>query len=123
MKFIRKKWKIISILVVIAFILFLVFKNKNKEFKSTFVQKGKISEELILSGEINAINYAKLAYETSGKVIYVGVKEGETVKKGKLLSKLDTTVLNSSYQIALSNLRIYDADKYFLSIIVIIFIT
>ncbi|HCR35457.1 hypothetical protein A2130_01525 [Candidatus Woesebacteria bacterium GWC2_33_12] len=109
MKFIRKKWKIISILVVVAFIVFFVFNNNNKEIKSAVIQKGKMSEEIILSGEVNAINYAKLGYETSGKISYVGVREGENVKKGRLLTKLDTTVLNSSYQIALSNLRIYDA--------------
>ena len=68
-----------------------------------------MKEELILSGVINAVNYAKLSFETSGKIIYVGVKEGEKVSKWRLISKLDTTVLNSSYQIALSNLRLYDA--------------
>ena len=110
MKLIKKKWKLLSVLLIIAIIItFLISKKNNFSLKTATIQKGNISEELILSGDISASNYAKLAYETSGKVSYIGVKEGETVKKGKLLSKLDTTVLNSSYQIALSNLRIYDA--------------
>ena len=99
----------VFLLIIAIIITFLISKKNNFSLKTATIQKGNISEELILSGDISASNYAKLAYETSGKVSYIGVKEGETVKKGKLLSKLDTTVLNSSYQIALSNLRIYDA--------------
>lgn len=109
-RFVFKKWKFFVILFVFL-ILFIFFKvkNKNNNFKTATVQKGKISEELVLSGEINATNYAKLSFETSGKIIYVAVSEGDIVKKGKLLSKLDTTLLNSNYQIALSNLRLYEA--------------
>lgn len=110
MKFFKKKWKLIFILLIIAIsILFLVFKKNNKDIKTATIKNGKISEELILSGDITATNYAKLSFETSGKINYVGVKEGEVVKKGRLLSRLDSTILNSSYQIALSNLRIYEA--------------
>lgn len=104
-----KHWKKILIVLVVAVVLFLIFRNKNTEVKTTTVQKGNLKEEMVLSGEIAATNYAKLSFETSGKIVYVGVKEGDKVTKGKLLSKLDTTVLNSSYQVALSNLRIYEA--------------
>lgn len=97
------------VLVLVIGGLFFYFKSKNPVVKTATIQKGNLKEEMTLSGEITATNYAKLAFETSGKVVYVGVKEGDKVNKGKLLSKLDTTILNSSYQIALSNLRIYDA--------------
>lgn len=108
--FFVKYWKIIIFLVLIVLtVAFFIIKNNNKEIKSAKIVMGDLKEELILSGEIRATNYAKLSFETSGKVSYVGVKEGEKVNKGKLVSKLDTTILNSSYQIALSNLRIYDA--------------
>lgn len=110
MKFFKKKWKLIFILLIIVTpILFLVLKKNNKDIKTATIQKGKIAEELILSGEVNAVNYAKMGFETSGKIVFVGTREGESVKRGRLLSKLDSIVLNSSYQIALSNLRIYDA--------------
>lgn len=108
--FVVKHWKkIIVVFIVLFSILFFVLKNKNKDIKMIEVQKGNLKEEMVLSGDITATNYAKLSFETSGKVIYVGAKEGDSVAKGKLISKLDTTVLNSSYQIALSNLRLYEA--------------
>lgn len=108
--FLLTNWKkVVIILIVLIGILFFVFRNSNKTVKTTEVKRGDLKEELILSGEVDATNYAKLSFETSGKIIYVGVKEGEKVNKGKLISKLDSTVLNSNYQIAMSNLRIYDA--------------
>jgi len=109
-KFIKSNWKkILVALLVIIGIIFYIFKDKNKDIKTASVQKGKISEELVLSGNISATNYAKMSFESSGKIVYVGTKEGEVVKKGKLLSKLDTTILNSTYQSALSTLRLYNA--------------
>jgi HlyD family secretion protein len=95
--------------MIIGVIIFIFSRSKNLNVKVDTIKKGNVKEELILSGEISAENYAKLSFETSGKIVYVGVKEGDRVSKGRLISKLDTTVLNSSYQVALSNLRIYDA--------------
>ena len=106
--FLFKYWKIILIIVVAGAGIIYYF-NKSDDIKTTQIKRGDLQEEMVLSGEISAINYAKLSFETAGKIVYVGVKEGEKVNKGKLISKLDTTVLNSSYQIALSNLRIYEA--------------
>lgn len=105
-----KHWKKIAVLLLILLVSgFFFFRSKNKVVKTSVIQKGNLKEEMVLSGEINAINYAKMTFETSGKINYVGVKEGDKVFKGKLLSKLDTTVLNSNYQTALSSLRITQA--------------
>jgi len=50
-----------------------------------------------------------LGFQSSGKIAYVGVKEGQKVAKGTLLAKLDTTVLNSALQQARSSLRSAEA--------------
>lgn len=101
--------KIIVGVVLLLTIFFFVSRNNNKVAKTTEIKRGDLKEELVLSGEVTATNYAKLSFETSGKIVYVGVKENEKVNKGRLISKLDSTVLNSNYQIALSNLRINEA--------------
>ncbi len=108
--FAKNNWKkLLLLLVVVAGIGFFVLRNNNKEVETTQIKKGDLKEEMILSGSVSATNYAKLSFETAGKIVYVGVKEGEKVNKGRLISKIDSTVLNSNYQIALSNLRIYEA--------------
>lgn len=99
----------VLLVIIVGGIWYFSSKNGN-DLKTTTVQKGSISEELILSGTVNATNYAQLAFETSGKIVYVGVKEGDEVKKGKLLSKLDTTLLNSEYQKAMSDRRYTQAN-------------
>lgn len=109
-KILNKNWKKIAVLILILLVSgFFYFRNKSKVVKTSVVQKGNLKEEMVLSGEVNAVNFAKMTFETSGKINYVGVKEGDKVFKGKLLSKLDTIVLNSTYQTALSNLRISEA--------------
>jgi len=109
---IRKKLLII-ILIVAVIIGFGVWKfvisPKKNGIETTEVKKGLVAEELILSGEINADEYAKLIFPTSGDIAWVGVKEGDYVKKGQYLVKLDTTVLNSTFQQARSTLRAAEA--------------
>jgi|GEM_PF-617956 len=101
----KRKWIIIGIIIVVVVIVVRVRSNKNKDIETAVVQRGTIKEELILSGEIVADEHAQLTFETSGKIEYVGVKEGDVVKKGQLLSKLETTNLNSDYQRAREDLR------------------
>lgn len=108
--FAAKNWKkIVIALVVVGGLFFFLTRNKKTEVKTETIKRGELKEELVLSGAVDAANHAKLGFETSGKIVYVGVKEGEKVKKGRLISKLDTTILNSTYQTALSNLRKYEA--------------
>ncbi|MBL7036421.1 efflux RND transporter periplasmic adaptor subunit [Candidatus Microgenomates bacterium] len=109
--FLKKRWKLALVLLVVIVGGFFYFSKKNgDELETATVQKGNIKEELILSGTVSATNYAQLAFETSGKIVYVGVLDGEEVKKGRLLSKLDTTLLNSEYQKALSDRRYTQAN-------------
>jgi len=93
-KFFVKNWKklLILFIMIIGVIIFFSSRSKNLNVKVDTIKKGNVKEELILSGEISAENYAKLSFETSGRIVYVGVKEGDKVYKGKLISKLDTTV-------------------------------
>jgi HlyD family secretion protein len=109
--FVKKHWKKLIVLLLVVVISLAIFwgRKSKTEVKKETIKKGQIKEELILSGEVNATYYAKLSFETSGKIIYIGVKEGEEVRRGKLLTKLDTTILNSAYQQALAALRIKEA--------------
>lgn len=105
-----RRWKLlVFVAIVIAGVIFFISRRNSKEVKTATIQKGRIAEELFLSGEVTAKHYAKLSFETAGKISFVGVTEGDKVAKGKILSKLDTTVLNANYQIALANLRAMEA--------------
>ena len=102
-----RKWLIIILVVIAAFIIFVVkpFGGTSVERKEAVVEQGEVKEELVLSGEIHATDYANLQFNTSGKLNWVGVKIGDQVKKGQGLMKLDTVKLNSAYQVALATWR------------------
>lgn len=109
-KFTKRRLVFLGIVfLIIAGIFIISSRRSKKEIISTKVEKGTITEDLILSGEIKAEKYAKMSFPTSGKLAWVGVSEGAWVKKGTALSALDRTTLDASYQQALSTLRKYEA--------------
>lgn len=101
-----------AVLVVIVVVGFLIFRSQgNGETpKEAMVERGTVEETLVLTGEVKATDYASLGFNTSGTVSWVGVKVGDAVKKGQALMKLDTTVLNSAFQVAQANLRAAEAN-------------
>jgi RND family efflux transporter MFP subunit len=65
-------------------------KSKSKNGgKIVEVVRGDVVEELTVSGEIKADKSASLNFPSSGKVSFIGVKEGEEVKRGQILTSLD----------------------------------
>jgi len=106
----RKKLLIVIIVIVIVgFFAYRYFQNKNGDVDSAEVKRGNVAEELILSGEIDADEYAQLKFPASGKIAWVAITEGEEVKKGQALMKLDTTTLNTAFQSARASLRAAEA--------------
>lgn len=103
-------WVIFVIALAASFLVWRFIFNKNSgSLATTTIQKGTVAEELILSGEVKADKDASLSFSSSGKIAWIGVKEGDEVKKGQALAKLDTVYLNSALQSARASLRLYDA--------------
>lgn len=106
----KKFWMIAVVLLgILGFVFYKAKSSKNSKVQTAKIEKGMVEEVLTLSGNINADNYAKLSFSSSGDIAWVGVTEGDEVKKGQSLTKLDTTVLNSTYQQANATLRAADA--------------
>ena len=106
------KRRIIIILIIVAIIFGVRYwqaKRNESEIDVASVKRGVVKEELILTGEIMADNYAKLSFPTSGKLSWIGTKEGDWVIKGQALASLDKTTLDTAYQMARNNLRKYEA--------------
>ena len=49
-----------------------------------------------VSGSIEAVNYANISPELSGQIKKIFVEEGQRVKKGEVLAKINTSILESS---------------------------
>src|SRR5882672_9362100 len=68
--------------------------------------KGRIGQKLTVVGQVDAINGASLKAEIAGRVIKVGNEDGQPVKKGTILFKLDDSVLKAQYGQAVANLSL-----------------
>lgn len=95
MNFMRKQLTvrngiIVFIVIIIGFLVYKkFFDQNNKKAASTTVKKGVLEEKLTLSGKVEAEEHMTLKFQTSGKLTWLGVKEGEWVKKYQTIASLD----------------------------------
>lgn len=99
-KFIRNKKPFLLLLMVI-FAGFLIYRNftsgdKTKKVESTKVSQGNLEDVMTISGSIDAQEQATLRFQTSGRVVWVGVKEGDYVKKFQGIASLDQIALKKT---------------------------
>jgi len=64
-----------------------------------------IKSDLTLAGSINASEIAALRFQNSGKLVWVGVKVGDRVKKYQAIASLDKKELQKSLQTQFNNYR------------------
>ena len=89
----RKLWLIIAAAVVFVIIIVLVVK-KSQNTKSTkvateLVEMRTIVETVSANGKIQPAKDIKISPYISGEVVELFVKEGDFVKKGTKLAKID----------------------------------
>lgn len=94
-----KKKKVLTVIGLLV-VLFFLFgrKKKTEEFKTEKVTRGEIREIVDASGAVNAESDIKVQFQTSGKMVWLGVKEGDLVKKGQALASLDKEGLKKSFE-------------------------
>lgn len=107
---------IIALLIASKFIFFSKSESKapaaaNAKGKTLavnyyVVQSETINTEVFTTGRIGAFNQVDILPEVSGKVVRIFLKEGETVKKGDLLVKLNDRDLQAQLQKLDSQLKL-----------------
>lgn len=93
LNFFRKRLRLILILLGIAILISAVSSNflgkSSKKTETTKVKQGILEEKLTISGTIDAEEKVTLRFQTSGRLTWVGVKEGDFVKKYQGIAALD----------------------------------
>ncbi|KIQ19135.1 RND transporter [Flavobacterium sp. MEB061] len=79
-------------------------KDEGKEVEITKVIASTIVETVSATGKIQPEIEVKISPEVSGEIILLNVKEGQVVKKGDLLVKINPDLYTSSYNRSVSNL-------------------
>jgi RND family efflux transporter MFP subunit len=102
----RKKLVVVVVLIIILFFGWRYYSNRNGNGIETIeVKKGKVIEELILTGSVQADEHAQLPFGSSGELAWLGVFEGDEVRSGQALARLNTSKLAQDLKIADANLR------------------
>ena len=92
-KFFKKRWYLVlGVIIVLAVILIRnqsAPANKDKRPQTYKIKKETLQETLTLSGEIDADEKVALKFQTSGRLAWMGVREGDYVKKYQTIASLD----------------------------------
>ncbi len=113
MKKISNTWLILSIgILIIVSALWRHFSTVNAEKirkeKTYTVSRKTIKKTLTISGKIDAEEKASLRFQTSGRLIWVGVKEGDTVKKYQAVAQMDAREVQKNLE---KVLRDYSSER------------
>jgi len=98
-KIFQHKWRIILILILVVLIGYFTYpkifkKNNEVRYVLAQVEKGTVLVSVSGSGQISAIDQIDIKPKISGTIEGIYVKDGDEIKKGKLIFKLD----ESDYQ-------------------------
>lgn len=103
------------ILVAIAVYFFVIAPTQGPKVESAKVKRGTLEEKLTISGEIAAEQHAILQFQTAGHLSWVGVREGDSVKKFQTLASLDQRQIQKTLQkylnLYLSNRQDFDQTQ------------
>jgi HlyD family secretion protein len=95
---------IITLLIVLSKTGAIGNKDKGKSVESAKVTETTIVETVSATGKIQPEIEVKISSEVSGEIIALNVIEGQVVKKGDLLVKINPDLYTSGYKRTLSNL-------------------
>ncbi len=104
----------VGVLVVLGAVIGLTLFNRGKDLPE--VQVAKVEKRTLLeskvtaNGEVRPIQFINLTAEVAGRVTDVFVKEGDLVKKGQPLLRVDPTQLANSTSAQEAGLRVVQAD-------------
>jgi len=99
----------IIVIVLVGAIAYTLYSNKNEMTKKatkveeTFaipvqtvtVSSRTISQGLVATGEFKGWEEVTLVAESQGSIQYLGVEEGQKIRKGQIIAKIDAVSLNS----------------------------
>jgi len=90
LKFFKKPAVIIIFIIIVIIGGYFYFgRDKRPDYEYTTVQKGKIIQEVSVTGKVKPATSVDLAFEKSGKVSAVYVKVGDKIRAGQTLAVLN----------------------------------
>jgi RND family efflux transporter MFP subunit len=106
------KYVVVTVFVVLIGIFAVTFlANAYQSPKTETVNVNPISQQILATGSIAAQTQAVLNFQMGGKLIYLPLKEGDSVYQGETIAQLDTYALQRQLQIAANNYEISENNS------------
>lgn len=106
----NRKWLWISIIAILALFTLAIIKAKNRpkgdKVYTEEVKKRDIREIVSASGKIYPKTEVKISSDVSGEIVALYVKEGDTVRAGQLLAKIDPDAYVSQVDRGVASLNV-----------------
>jgi RND family efflux transporter MFP subunit len=108
-------WAVVIIGLAAGFLFFKDILNPPIEVQLVTVSltsHAQANAVLTASGYVVARRKAAVASKGTGTLVFLGVEEGDKVKKGQVIARLDDSDVAATLQRARENLRLAEADLY-----------
>lgn len=102
----KKKYKIAIVVIICVVAFFLLRKKKNGDQEPIVTEapiREDITQTLEVSGFIDATEKVSLRFIAGGKIVKLGAKEGDVVKKGQTIAVIDQRDLQKRLTTSLNN--------------------
>ncbi|MBI5325926.1 MAG: efflux RND transporter periplasmic adaptor subunit [Ignavibacteriae bacterium] len=97
----KKLFIVLGIILICIIVIFAFFSSQGTKAISvqvSKVQKRTITQTVSAIGKIQPETEVKISSETSGEIIFLSVKEGDTVKAGQMLIRIKPDIIESQLQ-------------------------
>jgi RND family efflux transporter MFP subunit len=108
-------WAIVAVVILASMVLLKNWLNPGVEVQlatASLTSPSQADAVLTASGYVVARRKAAVASKGTGTLVYLAVEEGDRVKKGQVIARLDDSDVMASLQRAQENLRVAEADLY-----------
>lgn len=95
----KLKWVIISLILIgglsFAYFKFFVTQDTSILVSTSKVERRTIIQRVTAVGNIKPETEVKISSETSGELIFLGVKEGDTISQGQILARVKPDIIET----------------------------
>lgn len=93
----HKKTSVV-VLIILLVVGYFVWPKGGKVVLTEVAKKQDVIKTVSITGNVDAYTVANLTFQTPEKLAWVGVKLGDTVKKGQAIASLDQTILQATFR-------------------------
>ncbi|MEZ4980145.1 MAG: efflux RND transporter periplasmic adaptor subunit [Saprospiraceae bacterium] len=93
-------YTLVGLVLVVGIAAIITSKNRNKgeEVEVATVEKRTIKETVAASGKVFPVTEVKISSDVSGEIVELLVEEGDSVKAGQLLARIDPDAYESQVE-------------------------